>query len=57
MPRRTIEALEAAVLSKGHQVSIGGSLYSDALGDGGSVEGTYVGMFLYNVKTIVNALQ
>ena len=57
VPRRTIEALEAAVLSKRHQVSIGGSLYSDALGDAGSVEGTYVGMFLYNVKTIVNALQ
>lgn len=57
VPRRTIEALEAAVLSKGHQISIGGSLYSDALGDGGSAEGTYVGMFLYNVKTIVNALQ
>ena len=57
VPRRTIEALEAAVLSKGHQVSIGGSLYSDALGDTGSVEGTYVGMFLYNVETIVNALQ
>ncbi|MDB9828808.1 zinc ABC transporter substrate-binding protein [Flavobacteriaceae bacterium] len=57
VPRRTIEALEAAVLSKGHKVSIGGSLYSDALGDGGSVEGTYIGMFLYNVKTIVNALQ
>lgn len=57
VPRRTIEALEAAVLSKDHQVSIGGSLYSDALGDVGSVEGTYIGMFLYNVKTIVNALQ
>ena len=57
VPRRTIEALEAAVLSKSHQVSIGGSLYSDALGDAGSVEGTYIGMFLYNVKTIVNALQ
>ena len=57
VPRRTIEALEAAVLSKGHQVSIGGSLYSDALGDTGSVEGTYIGMFLYNVKIIVNALQ
>ena len=57
VPRRTIEALEAAVLSKGHQVSIGGSLYSDALGDAGSVEGTYIGMFLYNVKTIVTALQ
>ncbi len=57
VPRKTIEALQAAVLSKGHQVSIGGSLYSDALGDTGSVEGTYTGMFLYNVKTIVNALQ
>ena len=57
VPRRTIEALQEAVLSKGHQVSIGGSLYSDALGDADSVEGTYVGMFLYNVKTIVNALQ
>ena len=57
VPRKTIEALQAAVLSKGHQVSIGGSLYSDALGDAGSLEGTYTGMFLYNVKTIVNALQ
>ena len=57
VPRRTIEALQAAVLSKGHQVSIGGSLYSDALGDAGSLEGTYAGMFFYNVKTIVNALQ
>jgi manganese/zinc/iron transport system substrate-binding protein len=57
VPRRTIEALQAAVLSKDHQVSIGGSLYSDALGDAGSLEGTYAGMFFYNVKTIVNALQ
>jgi manganese/zinc/iron transport system substrate-binding protein len=57
VPRRTIEALQEAVISKGHQVSIGGSLYSDALGDADSVEGTYVGMFLYNIKTIVNALQ
>ncbi|MDC1416424.1 zinc ABC transporter substrate-binding protein [Flavobacteriaceae bacterium] len=57
VPRRTIEALQEAVLSKGHQVSIGGSLYSDALGDADSVEGTYVGMFLYNINTIVNALQ
>ncbi len=32
VPRRTIEALEAAVQAKGHNVTIGGSLYSDALG-------------------------
>ena len=57
VPQRTIEALQAAVISKGHDVSIGGSLYSDALGSTGTIEGTYIGMFQYNVNTIVNALQ
>ncbi len=57
VPRRTIEALQQAVLSKNHQVEIGGSLYSDALGDPGTEEGTYIGMFKYNVNTIVNALK
>ena len=32
VPKRTIEALQAAVKSKGHDVSIGGTLFSDALG-------------------------
>ena len=57
IPKRTIEALQAAVLSKGHQVTIGGTLYSDALGDADTIEGTYLGMFEYNVNTIVNALK
>lgn len=57
VPRRTIEALKAAVLSKNHNVEIGGSLYSDALGDPGTEEGTYIGMFKYNMNTIVNALK
>jgi len=57
VPRRTIEALQEAVLSKNHEVVIGGSLYSDALGNSGTVEGTYVGMFKANVKTIVEALK
>ncbi|WP_456441107.1 metal ABC transporter solute-binding protein, Zn/Mn family [Psychroserpens sp.] len=57
VPKRTIEALQAAVKSKGHQVTIGGTLYSDALGNAGTVEGTYIGMFEYNVNTIVNALK
>lgn len=57
VPRRTIEALQEAVLSKNHEVSIGGSLYSDALGNKGTEEGTYLGMFRYNVNTIVNALK
>jgi manganese/zinc/iron transport system substrate-binding protein len=57
VPRRTIEALQEAVLSKNHEVVIGGSLYSDALGNSGTIEGTYVGMFRANVKTIVEALK
>ncbi|WP_299382839.1 zinc ABC transporter substrate-binding protein [uncultured Lacinutrix sp.] len=57
VPKRTIEALQAAVKSKGHDVVIGGTLFSDALGNAGTVEGTYVGMFEYNVNTIVNALK
>ncbi len=57
VPRRTIEALQAAVNSKSHKVSIGGSLFSDALGNPGTPEGTYIGMFRYNIKTIVSALK
>jgi manganese/zinc/iron transport system substrate-binding protein len=56
VPKRTIEALQEAVKSKGHDVKIGGTLYSDALGDQGSPEGTYIGMYRYNIKTIVSAL-
>lgn len=57
VPKRTIEALQAAVKSKDHDVTIGGTLYSDALGDDETIEGTYIGMFEYNVNTIVNALK
>ena len=57
VPRRTIEALQASVNSNDHSVIIGGTLFSDALGDPDSEEGTYIGMFRYNVKTIVSALK
>ena len=57
VPKRTIEALVAAVKAKDHNVEIGGTLYSDALGNTGTVEGTYIGMFKYNVNTIINALK
>ncbi|WP_179009587.1 metal ABC transporter solute-binding protein, Zn/Mn family [Winogradskyella forsetii] len=56
VPKRTIEALREAVKSKGHDVAIGGTLYSDALGNAGTPEGTYLGMYRYNIKTIVSAL-
>ena len=57
VPRRTVEALQEAVKSKGHQIEIGGTLFSDALGDFGTVEGTYIGMYKHNVKTIIESLQ
>ncbi len=57
VPKRTIEALQQAVKSKNYDVQIGGTLYSDALGSAGTEEGTYIGMFRYNVNTIVQALK
>lgn len=54
--RRTIEAVQAAVRSRGREVRIGGSLYSDAMGTAGTPEGTYPGMVRHNVNTIVDAL-
>ena len=56
IPRRTIEAVQAAVRSRGHDVEIGGQLFSDALGDAGSPAGTYEGMIRHNVSTLVGAL-
>ncbi|PZX44435.1 manganese/zinc/iron transport system substrate-binding protein [Nonlabens dokdonensis] len=57
VPRRTVEALQAAVKDQNHEVNIGGELYSDALGSAGTEEGTYIGMYKHNVNTIVNALK
>ena len=56
VPQATIEAVQAAVQARGKQVVIGGQLYSDALGEPGTPEGTYVGMFRYNVDTITRGL-
>jgi manganese/zinc/iron transport system substrate-binding protein len=56
VPQRNIEAVQAAVQSKGHEVSIGGELFSDAMGDPGTEEGTYIGMVHHNIDTIVGAL-
>ncbi len=56
VPKRTVEALREAVQSRGFDVRIGGSLFSDAMGSTGTPEGTYIGMVQHNVNTIVNAL-
>ncbi len=56
VPRQTIQALQEAVRSRGFDVQIGGQLFSDAMGNAGTPEGTYTGMVLSNVRTIVAGL-
>lgn len=53
---RNIRALIAGAAAKGHEVKIGGRLYSDAMGAPGTYEGTYVGMIDHNVTTIARGL-
>lgn len=53
---RSIESVITGVRDRGYQVKMGGSLYSDSMGARGTPEGTYAGMFRYNVDMIVNAL-
>ncbi len=53
---RSLEAVKAAVKSKGFDVQIGGELFSDAMGNDGTPEGSYIGMVRHNIDTIVQAL-
>jgi manganese/zinc/iron transport system substrate-binding protein len=53
---RSIEALRQAVAARGFDVAIGGSLYSDALGNPDGPAATYAGTVRHNVNTIVDAL-
>lgn len=57
IPDKPLRAVIEGCQKRGHEVVIGGELYSDALGEAGKPEGTYYGMIQANVKTIVNALR
>jgi manganese/zinc/iron transport system substrate-binding protein len=57
VPRRSIEAVQAAVREQGGTVTIGGQLFSDSLGPANGPAGSYVGMVRANVETIVKALR
>lgn len=54
---RSINAVVKGAQEVGHNVKIGGELFSDAMGPEGTVEGTYIGMFKHNIDTIVNSLR
>jgi manganese/zinc/iron transport system substrate-binding protein len=53
---KNVRALVEGAAARGHAVSIGGSLFSDAMGRPGTYEGTYIGMIDHNVTTIARAL-
>ena len=53
---RNMRALVEGAAARGHEVRIGGSLFSDAMGPEGTYEGTYLGMMDHNVTTIARAL-
>ncbi|MEM0906425.1 MAG: zinc ABC transporter substrate-binding protein [Pseudomonadota bacterium] len=53
---RNIRALIEGAQASGHEVIVGGELFSDAMGTPGTYEGTYLGMIDHNVSTITDAL-
>ncbi|MFZ5963096.1 metal ABC transporter solute-binding protein, Zn/Mn family [Thalassococcus sp. BH17M4-6] len=53
---RNIRALIEGAAAQGHEVVVGGELFSDAMGVPGTYEGTYVGMIDHNATVIARAL-
>ena len=53
---RNVRALIEGAAARGHGVVVGGTLFSDAMGEPGTYEGTYLGMMDHNVTTIARAL-
>lgn len=54
---RNIEALREGCRARGHEIAVGGELFSDAMGAEGTPEGTYEGMIRKNAETIARALR
>jgi manganese/zinc/iron transport system substrate-binding protein len=53
---KNVRALIEGAEARNHDVRIGGTLFSDAMGAPGTYEGTYIGMIDHNVTTIARAL-
>ena len=53
---RNVRALIEGAAARGHEVEVGGELFSDAMGPPGTYEGTYVGMLDHNITTVARAL-
>ncbi|MFT0892520.1 metal ABC transporter solute-binding protein, Zn/Mn family [Pseudochelatococcus sp. G4_1912] len=53
---RNVKALIEGAAAKGHKVVVGGELFSDATGEAGTYEGTYIGVIDHNATIITRAL-
>lgn len=53
---KNLQAVIEGAKSRGNTVTIGGELFSDAMGTTGTYEGTYLGMIDHNITTVVKAL-
>ena len=53
-PAEPLAAIQDGCKAKGQPLAIGQPLYADAMGQKGTAEGTYIGMFRYNFKEINN---
>ena len=57
LPVKSIEALQEAVRSKGFETTLGGTLYSDSLGDETNGEDSYIAAFKHNIDVIAEGLK
>lgn len=54
--KKNITALIDGAKAQGHNIIIGGELFSDAMGEPNTYEGTYIGMLDHNFTTVTRAL-
>lgn len=54
---KAIQAVVEQCNKRGYELQIGGELFSDAMGDFGTAEGTYIGMLKHNLFTFINAVK
>lgn len=54
--KKNITALIDGAKAQGHDIIIGGELFSDAMGETGTYEGTYIGMLDHNFTKVTHAL-
>lgn len=56
VPQKSLESIVKGAQSRGHTVTLGGPLFSDAMGPAGTEQGTYVGMMCHNFELIARGL-